>query len=67
MVFFTLELSRYMTDLAPLIMVWTNFIGTGSEGGAYSVVACLSRMTTDHASLARRSTVPTPDSDTFNI
>ena len=28
-------------------------------GEAYSFVACLSRMTIDHASLARRSTVPT--------
>ena len=31
------------------------FAGPGS-GGAYSIVACLTRMTIDHASLARRST-----------
>lgn len=28
-------------------------------GGAYSIDPCLSRMTIDYASLARRSTVPT--------
>ena len=33
-------------------------------GGVYSFVACLSRLTIDHASLSRRSTVPTPSRDT---
>ena len=33
----------------------------------YSIVACLTRMAIDHASLARRSTVPIPIGDTFNI
>ena len=33
---------------------------TDNGGGAYSFVACLSRMTIDHAPLARRRTVPTP-------
>ena len=28
-------------------------------GGGYSFVACLSRLTLDHASLSRRGTVPT--------
>ena len=36
-------------------------------GGAYSFVACLSHLTIDHASLSRRSTVPTPNRDTSNI
>ena len=35
--------------------------------GAYSFVACLSHLTIDHASLSRRSTVPTPSRDTSNI
>ena len=35
--------------------------------GAYSFVACLSHLTVDHASLSRRSTVPTPDRDTSNV
>ena len=30
-------------------------------GGAYSFVACLGHLTIDHASLSRRSTVPTPN------
>ena len=44
--------------------------GTGTGGGAaYSFVACLSHLTIDHASLSRRSTVPTPtpNRDTSNI
>ena len=36
-------------------------------GGAYSLVACLSHLTIDHASLSRRSTVPTPNRSTSNI
>ena len=36
-------------------------------GRAYLFVACLSRLTIDHASLSRRSTVPTPNRDTSNI
>ena len=37
-------------------------------GGAYSFVACLvSHLTIDHASLSRRSTVPTPNRDTSNV
>ena len=35
--------------------------------GAYSSVACLSHLALDHASLSRRSTVPTPNRDTSNI
>ena len=31
------------------------------EVGAYSFVACFGRLTIDHASLSRRSTVPTPN------
>ena len=38
-----------------------------SVGGAYSFVAGLSHLTIDHASLSRRSTVPTPSRDTSNI
>ena len=37
------------------------------RGGAYSFVACLRHLTNDHASLSRRSTVPTPNRDTSNI
>ena len=33
--------------------------GWGAEG-AYSFVACLTHLTVDHASLSRRSTVPSP-------
>ena len=33
------------------------------KGGAYSCVACLCHFNIDHASLARRGTVPTPDRD----
>ena len=36
-------------------------------GGGYSFVACLDHLTFDHASLSRRSTVPTPNRDTSNI
>ena len=42
----------------------------GEKGGAYSFVACLSHLTiplTTHASLSRRSTVPTPNRDTPDI
>ena len=35
--------------------------GGGIGGGGYSFVACLSHLTIDHASLSRRSTVPTPN------
>ena len=35
--------------------------------GPYSFVACISHLTSDHASLSRRSIVPTPDRDTSNI
>ena len=38
--------------------------GRGRGGGAHSLVACLSRLTVDHAPLSRRSTVPTPLIDT---
>ena len=31
------------------------------SGGGYSLVACLSHLTIGHASLSRRSTVPTPN------
>ena len=41
------------------------FLRTG--GGAYSFVAYLSHLTIDHASLSRRSNVPTPVGDTSNI
>ena len=41
--------------------------GGGGTGGAYSFVACLSRLTIDHASLSRRSTVPTPNRDTTSV
>ena len=36
-------------------------------GGMYSFVDCLSHLTIDHASLSRRSTVPTPNADTSSI
>ena len=36
----------------------------GQGGGGYSLVACISHMTNDHASLSRWSTVPTHDRDT---
>ena len=55
-----------------LVIVITLEVSTGTrqggEGGAYLLVACLSHLTIDHASLSRRSTVPTPISgDTSNI
>ena len=40
--------------------------GRGEYGGTYSFVACLSRLTIDHASLSRRSTVLTPSRDISN-
>ena len=36
-------------------------------GGEYSFVSCLSHLTIDHASLSRRSTIPTPNRDTSNM
>ena len=36
-------------------------------GGGYSFVACLSHLTIDHASLSRRSTVPTPIRDLHHL
>ena len=40
----------------------------GRVGGrAYSFFACLRDLTIDHASLSRRSTVPTPNRDTSNF
>ena len=44
-----------------------SIVDRGGWGGAYSFVACLSHLTIDHASLSRRSTVPTPNRDTSNI
>ena len=37
------------------------------RGGAYSFVACVGHLTISHASLSRRSTVPTPNRDTSNV
>ena len=37
------------------------------RGGAYPLVACLSHVIIDHASLSRRSTGPTPNRDISNI
>ena len=39
----------------------------GGGGAAYSFVACLRHLTIDHASLSRRSTVPTPNKDTSSF
>ena len=39
----------------------------GGAAAAYSFVACLRHLTSDHASLVRRNTVPTPDRGTSNI
>ena len=39
----------------------------GGGGGGYSFVACLNHLAIDHASLPRRSTVPTPNRYTSNI
>ena len=41
--------------------------GGGGGGGAYSFVACLNRLTIDHAFLWRRGTVPTPYRDTSDV
>ena len=41
-------------------------MGVG-DGDGYSFLACRGHLTIDHASLSRRSTVPTPDRDTCNI
>ena len=35
--------------------------GRGRGGEAYSVTVCLSSLNIDHASLSRRSTVPSPN------
>ena len=40
--------------------------GGGGGGALSSAVACLGHLTIDHAFLARRSTVPTPNRDTCN-
>ena len=42
-------------------------MGRRDRGGAYSFVACLGHLAIEHASLSRRSTVPTPNRDTSNI
>ena len=39
----------------------------GRGGAGYSFVACPSHLTIDHASLSRRSTLPSPNRDTSNI
>ena len=39
-------------------LVCNCLVGAVVGGGAYSFVACLSHSTIDHASLSRRSTVP---------
>ena len=44
-----------------------SFEAGGWGWGAYSFVACLCNLTIDHASLSRRSTVPTPSRDNSNI
>ena len=36
------------------------------RGGVYSLIACLSHLVVDHASLSRQITVPTPDRNIFN-
>ena len=41
--------------------------GEGGGEGAYSFVAGLSHLTGDHASLSRRSTVPTRNGETSNV
>ena len=41
--------------------------GGGVEVAAYLLVACLSHSTIDHASLSRRSIVPTLDEDPFKL
>ena len=47
---------------------YLRFVKKGERGRkGYSFVARLSRLTFDHAFLLRRSTVPTPKSDTSNI
>ena len=47
---------------------WWGWLGrVGGGGGGYSFFACLSHLTIDHASLSRRSTVPTPNRDTSNV
>ena len=40
--------------------------GAGGGRGAYSSVAYASHFTIDQVSLPRRSTVPTPNGDTYN-
>ena len=46
----------------PTIIYIYIYIYISRGRGAYSVVACLSDLTIDHAYLSRRSTVPTPNS-----
>ena len=41
--------------------------GRGGRDGAYSFVACFVTLATDHASLLRQTTVPTPNRDAFNM
>ena len=41
--------------------------GRNGGGWAYSFVVRPSHLTVDHASISRRSIVPTPDRDTFNV
>ena len=48
--------------------VWERWHGVDGEGGgACSFVVCLSNLTTDHASLSRRRTVPTRNRNTSNV
>ena len=54
---------RLPGTFSPLLSPW---VGEGGEG-TYSLVSSLSRLTIDHASLSRQSTVPTPNRDTSNI
>ena len=49
------------------LMVELGRIGKDRGEAGYSFVACLSPSTIDHASLSRRSTVPTPNEDASNI
>ena len=43
------------------------YLDRRGRGGAYSIVACISHLTIDQASLSRRGTVPTPNRDTSSI
>ena len=46
------------------VNISTRFYRIKYKGRAYSFVACISHLTIDHASLLRRSTVPTPHRET---